>query len=1561
MDTIFSFADGSQITIPEATKYASFTYNEKNPTPKIKEVELSYGYFNDSTEESQPPSGGDDDVKPLMLRIQGEKFEAYKGADGKMKFPQVDFILPDNTVLPVTSSNADDDTKVLDDKGNPIDGIYNKVGTTLVVSVIPPSSDKYGLRRLIGSNQEQPGGYKNLEGIIQVTNPSGNHNTASADSVKFEFRRPSEGSYTDTNSKQPTITQVLYNNAPLKKLPSDTNSEIEIRIKAVAGISDSKKLLLTVDGKDITKNIKSTKLDGEETVITATVPKGFVGKSRLQVIVPEGLMDSYQIIFDSVRGPEIKELIPSEGEKSTIVVIKRDTQANEVSFKTPLEGSSNESEKKGSLVLWNGIDINEIFNGYDKSGGTINFQTSDVFTNFKQKDKNTPSSPVKVAGKYVYVVDADTIYLKIPDDANLKEGNYNIQIKNPDGSESSDSKIFKIKDTIDKTKIQSISPNTDDIKGGIIATIKAGVKDNIQTNFKGGVDVYIGSQKAEIVGYDIDNKEVYVKIPPLKDFKFPTTLGDKVESFTVPVTVQNKINKSTDTVNNGFIYLNPNYDMKITQIYNEKFSTDPTNADANKGVEGENIVIRGENLRLETDSNGKFVLPKVMFGYNLAEEVTAFGAKNLKSDGSPQTDAKGRAELEWIKVKVPKQPTLSSNSDNSVNILVQNPDGAKIIKEKGFIYKKSNPSINKDSSILQASRFHDAVSVRAKDINKNGLIVAFGDKVYEKELSSTAMELETTKELEKIVIKYIPNTQNNIEIYYKKPDGSLVLMTDAENTQGGKTRLKAIGDKLIVGINWKNPAYHSTDITKNPSLISSLNTEYMEIGSTNKAPNVNTLVVRRGLGKITDFKSDKISGESTLTIQTPYNEKSETTTIELINSDGSSAKAPFKFHGGLTSPQIEDINGTKPRNVTIQGKSVSAKVYTTDISSETELTIDGKNFKDVQRVLIGDKEVEVISVSTDYTKIKVKVPKGSASQTGIPQSVTVVTKDGSGYSDKSTPPVYFMFIQAGTKPVLKDISPAKGPQTGGTKVTITGADFSDIDEFGTKGEIEVYFAGKKGTVNKLITNEKGDITGLIATTPSVETVDDKSSVVVKNADEGRSEGLPFKYISQPVIEKIEGDFSFYAEASEDDTTAKITVIGKNFYNPKTLVIGGKLIRIEKNKDKIDKSLMLGVKSDGSNQYMEIEKNKENSDVGLSVEVKSDSSNNSQEKSNQPNTTSFTVELPSISVEQMENMKDKKIFVINDDGGVSPEANANIKMPIPDAPNVKAKAGYNNTVNLTWEYNKQDRNKATRFEVYVREKGDSNEYNHVGDIGVNTDGSLNYSFTVKDLKPDTSYQFVVRVMNRFGEAEDFGYATQRTMKLQDDYKQKEKIEEVQRSNAQISQNGTKKIVGDTLIYTVGTNETTVDIGTFKQKTKEIKIPVSNIKSSPASTVQIIDTNMKLNVPIGGFLGSIDPNQNNDAVVIKIQNKDNKINTAVTKALPKKTKRLSDVYKIDMYLAKPKKNIPITSLSTPMNINLLPNNASKSKILSRYNDKTKKVQQNINPNITNGGYYVLLGNK
>lgn len=1558
MDTEFIFKDNSSVTIPEAAKYSPFTYNEKNPTPKIEKVELDYGFFNDSGEE-ETPLGNADGVKPLMIRITGQKFEAYSEGN-VMRYPKVQFVLPNNTVLPVESSIEVDDTKVLDEKGNPIDGIYNKIGTTLVVSIIPSKTDKSGLRRLVGSQPEQPGSFKNLEGIIQVINPSGNSNTASADGVKFQFRRPLETSFTDINSKQPIITSVVSNGAPLKKLPSDSDTTVEIRVKAVAGISDLKKLIVTVDGKDISKNIKNTKLDGESAVITVTIPKGFVGKSRLQVIVPEGLMDSYQVIFDNVRGPEIKQLVPQEGDKGTVVVIKRDTQANEVSFKTPIENSTNEQERIGSKVLWNGQDINELFNGYVKNSGKVEYQKSDIFKDFKQEDKNNISESIKIPGKYVYVVDGDTIYLKIPQVDSLKEGSYNIQIKNPDGSESSISKIFTIVDTIDKTKIGSIVPNTDDIKGGIISTIKAGQKDGIWTNFKGGVDVYIGSQKAEVVGYDIDNKEVYIKVPPLKDFEFPKTLNDKVISYTLPVTVQNKVNKSTDTKNDGFIYLNPNYKVEITQIYNEKFSTDPGNANANKGVEGEYVIIRGKNFRLETDSNGDYILPTVMFGHSLAEKPIAFGATNLKPDGSPQTDSQGRAELEWIKVKIPKKPSLSSNQDGSVDILVQNPDGAKAIKTKGFIYKKNNPSINEKSSILQASRFKDTITVVAKDINKDGLIVAFGDKKYEKELSSTQMELETTKDIEKIVVRYIPNTNQNIEIYYKKPDGTLVLMSDTQGTNGGKARLSSIGDKIIVGLNWKNKSYHSTGITSNPNLIDTLNTEYMEIYTENKAPNVNTLVVRRGLGKVTDFKLDSSSGDTQITVQTPYNDKAETTTINLINPDNSSAKAPFIFHGGLNSPQITDIEGSKDRDVTIEGKTIKSKVYTNDYTSDAEITVIGQNFKDIQKILVGDKTAEIINTSSDYTRIKIKVSKGKIEDTGKPLAITIVTKEGTGYSNKANPPVYFMYIQAGTKPKLSSIVPNKGPQTGGTKVIINGTDFREIDEFGVKKELEVYFSGKKGKIDKLLRNEKGDIVGIQAITPSINEIDEMS-VFVKNADEGKSENLEFKYISQPIVEKIEGNFKFSSEKNKDEEDVKVTIIGKNFYNPSKVIVGGKLINVEKNKDKNENEMMLGVKSDGSNQYVELEKDKVGKDKGIvitSIEKPNDKDNKTK------NTTSFTITIPQITFDDMQNMATKTIIVVNEDGGTSPEKPADIKLPVPEVPDIIATPGYGNTVVLSWELKKSDNNKATRFEIYAKEYQSSNDYVHIGDILANQDkNDLRYNYIVKELKADTKYQFKVRVMNSFGEAEDFGYATATTLKKEDDYKQQEKEKELERSQSNIKQNGTKQVVENTLKYTLGTQERKVDLTAYTNlNSKEIRIPVSQIKNSPSTIIQIKDKNMNLTVPFNAFrLNQVNNASDNAVVVLNIQNNDNKINTKVSKLIPKNKTRATQVHKIEFALEEPKKKLPIKFTNSPLNLSLIPNDRVSDVVLAKYDQKTNKLFQNANPNLSDGGYYVLLKNK
>ncbi len=95
----------------------------------------------------------------------------------------------------------------------------------------------------------------------------------------------------------------------------------------------------------------------------------------------------------------------------------------------------------------------------------------------------------------------------------------------------------------------------------------------------------------------MDYTKAYVKVPPLTDFKFPTNPAevDKILSYTIAVTLANKVNKSTDTKTDGFIYLNPNYSVKITKIYREGMSS--TDQNANKVNVGDYIWIEGENFR----------------------------------------------------------------------------------------------------------------------------------------------------------------------------------------------------------------------------------------------------------------------------------------------------------------------------------------------------------------------------------------------------------------------------------------------------------------------------------------------------------------------------------------------------------------------------------------------------------------------------------------------------------------------------------------------------------------------------------------------------------------------------------------------------------------------------------------------------------------------------------------------------------------------------------------------------------------------------------------------------
>ncbi|MBP2027122.1 hypothetical protein J2Z35_000916 [Acetoanaerobium pronyense] len=1489
-ETIITLEDGTKISIFEsATLSGGFIFDPAEIRPVITGVEPVYGYFHKV----------DTVTKPLMIRIKGSNLQAIRVDDPAnpgqriTKYPQVNFYTPGGQLIgEVQLSNLQGDKKILSN-GLPIDGEFSTLGDTYVIAIEPATGSE--LKERIKNEPLDPAGFHKLFGFIEVINPEGGRNLYNIDSPRFEFRYPSgEESPTEGHPKQPFINEVLHKGAPATTLSSDEENEIEIKFTANTGITNLNTVRVTLDGMDVTSRITNRAFQGDNAVIKLKTPKGIAGETRLQVIITEGLMDSYDLRFAPITGPVLKELIPDSGDPGTIVVIKRNNQANNVRFIRPNLTSDNELLQIGTKVLLNGQDVNEYFRD---TNDDIEHQDSDIFF-----DSSNPENRPKLPGKYVYVVDADTIIVKIPE--SKLPGNYNLQVRNPDLSESLGLQ-FRIIDTGgSKTEINTIDPNRGDIKGGIISTITAGGN----TTFRGEVDVFFGSQKGQVVGYSLDFKEAYVQVPPLVDSVI--TPG---QSYTVPVTVKNKVNQSTGTKLDGFTYFNPAYDIRINSIYRQGLPSNDPNA--NKGNVGDLVWIEGDNFRAKKEADEVINIPSIYFGYKKATEIINYDIIEEGQDGT--------VKLSRILVRVPEKP-INVAEDGSVDLMVINEDGATAIRQKGFIYSSGNPEIIQNSSILSASRFTDTINVSARDINSNGLIVAFGNKSYKTDLGDLGADLETINEIEKLHIRYRPGAGNNIEVFYKAPDGTLTLMADAENTTGGRFRIGAVGEKTVIGINWRNPEYHkATNLANNVALLSRLNKEYVSIGI-ERSGNINQLVVRRGLGKVEKVDLNETTRVSNIRINTPYNDRIETTTITLINQDGSSASAPFNFTGGLTAPVITDIEGSKDRQVRIGGSDIDAKVYSHDFNATGGVVkILGSNMAGIKSVRIGDKEAKIEAVSPDNDFVIVSIPKGTAPEVRVPQVVSISTGEGNAFSDSATPPVYFMYIAAESKPVIDTITPDKGPRTGGTFIRVTGSGFRETDEFGIEDRITVNLNGSPAALRNIEKNGNGEITAINITAP--QSVAGAGKLQVINADGGASDEKPFTYISQPKISESEGAIFF------NDTQTEVKIIGEDFRAGAKVIIGGELIKSRTAPDGAKASGILGVTA-GINQDAHVTGGVEA--AAVTVE----------------GTTTIKFKMP----EGVLSLENTSIIIVNPDGGISDPGEGNVKPPVPDVPDIEAIPGFERSMILRWNIDKDVLNAAEKFEIYAREDRSSTDYVFVGD----TKGT---EFVVRGLKPDTRYQFNVRVLNKFGQANDVGYVRATTLRERDDYKEKDKIIEAENTVREIQTQGKQEVVGNTLQYTVGTSENFINLANFNQNEKYIQIPARDIKRG-VKTLTISDRGMTMNIPYSSLNVSQITSASDDAFFrIKLTSVNNQMQESIGALVPRNMSRNSRVYSIDFEVVDKRLTSPVFSLNGMSSMSITPDRGtSLNNTIYRYNESG----HNLLPvgvgtiQLREAGHYLLL---
>jgi hypothetical protein len=128
--------------------------------------------------------------------------------------------------------------------------------------------------------------------------------------------------------------------------------------------------------------------------------------------------------------------------------------------------------------------------------------------------------------------------------------------------------------------------------------------------------------------------------------------------------------------------------------------------------------------------------------------------------------------------------------------------------------------------------------------------------------------------------------------------------------------------------------------------------------------------------------------------------------------------------------------------------------------------------------------------------------------------MVINTDGGSAKSDELVPPIYILFTKGETQPAITSITPAMGPGSGGTVVTITGTDFRSSVEGYSGKSLSVYFGEKKASNIKVI-----DSTTITVVTPGNNP--GTTPVRVENPDgEISNADMFFTYISAPVISSV---------------------------------------------------------------------------------------------------------------------------------------------------------------------------------------------------------------------------------------------------------------------------------------------------------------------------------------------------------------------------------------------------------------------------------------------------------
>ena len=1084
-----------------------------------------------------------------------------------------------------------------------------------------------------------------------------------------------------------------------------------------------------------------------------------------------------------------------------------------------------------------------------------------------------------IVGHKTKVESKNKIWVTIPDKGNVKKV-FDVKVVNPDD------KVFSEKDgftyygpSLKKPIIHSIEPNQRSIDGGKITIYGENFDNNMVVSIA-GTEV---PEKDTIVNKS-NYKEIEVIVP-----KYP---GDVDEDFVgdkkyVPVQVQNRNNKSGDVRVDLFAYVrnssNPiiGKDGKPNQngIYPSKGSLAGGDVVEIWGADfryyekytGENPPKKGDTNYDDIDRNNEWtnyindsdvpdkfkkpidhkdflvyidspVLPTVYFGKEKAKIVEF-------RDG-------------YIKAITPRGRAVGTT-----NVYVENNDGSPS-NYVDFTYEGSNPYIEKITPSSGRKQGGENKDIKGSGFKTNAIDVIDEDKNE----SRKNMYLVRFGEID------------NIEIPRKAENSGLINQGIATvNLDGGlKIEYKVVdgSTKVIISLGENNKTYSQEyDYTSGAKYIDVKGLKDKEDKENNYKGNElikvevddGRLLVARGYSP---EANERTTGEL-LEVKSPSYYSIGNVNVVVENPDGISNKYDFYYSNPDSNPKITNItrDGQQPQ----PGDDGEIKILTVNIKGGSEIVIEGSDFRDVQRIQIGNVlNIEPGDILMDEpNRLVFKMPTvDDRHATEFLHRVVVTNYDGGiASSDEAHPPIYIQFTKGESNPEIEGITPPRGPDTGGNTVIMKGKDFRETMDGYAGEKLKVYFDGKQVPDNDVRVIDYKTIS-VIAPPGKPGSVE----VKVENPDGEMSNTVQYTYASNPritsVVDPLDSTEKAVISAVSIEGGQEIKLKGTGFMENARVYFAPKVTPVTGSEEGTGRIIYIE-----GNPYI-LQEGTEGTEYNFIDDE------------------TVTIKTPALKAGS------SGVIIVNQDDGASPiYTNLIYGLPEIAAPSwIAAELVYDRFIRVHWGAVSG----ATEYEIFVVVDDKTTEL--IGSTGLT-------SFAYNDLEPRTRYRFIVKAVGDFGSSkpsmESNTVRTGRVVGPPDE-------------DGGLGEETSMSKAGNVANVVIGTNDrgtapVTIDLtgGTLAGSTEVvISMSAEVIVNSGNRNIQVIGKDFSLNFRPSAFnVAAVRENRNRTDAGVRFIIAPDEGNTQVPSG-----NQLSTVYNLDASVYIGKTNTLMDYLANPINLTL-----------------------------------------